>query len=168
MLIRPATPEDIPAITAIYNSAVLNSTASFDVEPKSIEDRHRWLAQRLPQHPVLVAEEDAAILGWGALSPYSERVAYARTAEVSVYVEEGYQMRGVGRAVSVALLQAAARAGLHAVLARICTENAASLAMMRSLGFTETGTLREVGCKFGRWLDVVTWEFIVGDEPCVS
>lgn len=168
MEIRPATPRDVPAITAIYNFAVLNSTASFDLEPKGVDDRQRWLAERLPQHPVLVADEDGEVVGWGALSRYSERVAYARTAEISVYVDEEHQLRGVGRALSVALLQAAAHVGLHSILARICTENAASVGMVRSLGFTEAGTIREVGCKFGRWLDVVTWEFIVSDEPCVS
>lgn len=168
MRIRPATPEDVPAITIIYNHAVLNSTASFDVEPKSIGDRQRWLAERLAQHPVLVAEESGAIVGWGALSPYSERPAYARTAEISVYVDEDHQLRGMGRSLTVALLQAAAHVGLHSILARICTENAGSVAMVRSLGFTEAGTMREVGCKFGRWLDVATWEFIVSSDPCVS
>lgn len=168
MPIRPATTADVPAITAIYNHAVLNSTASFDMEPKSIQDRRLWLEARLPQHPVLVADEDRVVVGWGALSPYSERPAYARTAEISVYVDETHQLRGLGRSLTVALLQTAAHVGLHSILARICTENGGSIAMVRSLGFTEAGTMREVGCKFGRWLDVATWEFIVTDDPCVS
>jgi phosphinothricin acetyltransferase len=161
MLIRPASVGDVEAITDIYNEAVIGSTASFDTEPKSPEDRARWLEHRLPRHPVLVAERGGEILGWGALSPYSERPAYAATAEVSVYVDPDHQKRGVGRALTAALLAAATDGELHVVLARICTENTGSISMVRSLGFTDAGTMREVGFKFGRWLDVVTWEYRV-------
>lgn len=161
MHLRPATLDDAERIAAIYNRAVTVSTASFDVEPKTAEDRRGWLAGRLPRHPVIVAIEEGEVIGWGALSPYSDRAAYATTAELSVYVDERWQQRGLGRALSVALLDAAAAEGLHSVLARICTENAGSTRMVRSLGFTDAGTMHEVGYKFGRWLDVATWEYRV-------
>ena len=165
MRIRPATAEDVAAITAIYNQAIASSTASFDVEPKSIEDRTRWLENRLPRHAVLVAEENGAVIAWGALSPYSERPAYAATAEISVYVHSDHTRRGLGRTLTTALLETGARESLHSILARICTENAGSIAMVRSLGFTDAGTMHEVGHKFGRWLDVVTWEYRVPSAP---
>lgn len=164
MRIRPAARPDVSAITRIYNHAVTSSTASFDVEPRSEEDRERWLAERLPRHPVVVAEEDGQVLGWGALSRFSERTAYDATAEISVYIDEPFKGRGLGRSITLALLEAARDEGLHAIIARICTENVASIRMVSSLGFTEAGTIHEVGCKFGRWLDVVSWEYRVSDE----
>lgn len=168
MHIRDARAADAAAITEIYNHAVLTTTASFDVEPRSVEDRARWLTGRSPLHPVIVAEVEGAVVGWGALSPYSERPAYAATVEVSVYIAESYRGKGGGRALTRALVDRARVAELHVLLARICTENAASIAMVRSLGFTDAGTMHEVGRKFGRWLDVVTWECRVNDGRVAS
>lgn len=168
MLIRPATVADVPAITAIYNHAVLTSTVSFDLEPKSVEDREQWLTRRQPQHPVLVAEEDGTVMGWAALSRFAERPAWSATAEIAVYIDEAFRRRGLGRALSLALLERAPRLGLHSVLARICTENVGSISMVRSLGFVEAGTVHEVGYKFGRWLDVVTWEYLTAEPLGVS
>lgn len=159
MDIRDATTADAAVIAEIYNDAVLTTTASFDVEPKSPEDRVRWLTARSPVHPVLIAEIDGAVAGWGALSPYSERPAYAATAELSVYVSAAHRGQGVGRALTRALVERGRLAALHVLLARICTENEASIAMVRSLGFTDAGTMHQVGRKFGRWLDVATWEY---------
>ena len=167
MNIRDARTSDAAAIAEIYNDAVLTSTASFEVEPKTPEDRGQWIVARSPVHPVLVAEIDGVVAGWGALSPYSDRHAYAATAEVSVYIAAPYRSRGVGRALMCALMERGRLAELHVLLARICTENVASSTMVRSLGFTEAGTMREVGRKFGRWLDVTTWEYLL-DEPRIE
>lgn len=163
MEIRPASTVDVEAITAIYNHAVETTTASFDLMPRTVEDRTRWLESRIPRHPVLVAVENGMVMGWGALSPYSERPAYDATVEISIYVHAGHQQRGVGRMLTCALLDLAPTLGLHVILARICTENIGSISMVRSLGFTEAGTMHEVGRKFDRWLDVVTWEYRVPD-----
>lgn len=161
MLLRHAMATDATAIAAIYNHAVEHTTASFDTQPKSADDRARWLAERAERHPVIVAEDDGTVIGWGALSPYSERPAYDATVEISIYVAEGHHRRGIGRALARELLAMAPALGLHVVLARICTENDASIAMVRTLGFTDAGTMHEVGRKFGRWLDVATWEYRV-------
>lgn len=161
MLIRDATLADAGAIASIYNHAVLTTTASFDLEPVTTGNRERWLGARTPVHPVLVCEVDGVVAGWGALSPYSERRAYAATVELSVYVDEALRKRGIGRALTVALIERARVAELHVVLARICTENTASIEMVRALDFAYAGTMHEVGWKFGRWLDVATWEYIV-------
>ncbi|MDY0340960.1 MAG: N-acetyltransferase family protein [Coriobacteriia bacterium] len=167
MNIRDARTSDAATIADIYNDAVLTSTASFDVEPKPAEDRERWLVARSPIHPVLIAEIDGTVAGWGALSPYSDRRAYAATAELSTYIAAPYRSRGVGRALTLALIERARLAALHMLLARICTENEASIALVRTLGFIEVGTMHEVGWKFDRWLDIVTWEYDL-DDPRVE
>lgn len=167
MLLRTATAADAAAVTDIYNQAVLTTTASFDIEPKSVENRRQWLVERPPRHPVIVAEQDGEVVAWGALSRFSERPAYDATTEISIYVDGAHHRQGLGRALTIALLDAAPGLGLHSILARICTENAGSIALVRSLGFVEAGTVHEVGRKFGRWLDVVTWEYRVpGDAGC--
>ncbi len=159
VLIRPAVRGDAAAMAAIYNQAVLRSTATFDTEPETPEDRERWLGEHTaPQHPVLVAERDGRVVGWASLSRYSARCAYVATVEASAYIDEAETGRGLGTALSAALLEAGRAGGVHAVLARICTENTASLAMSRKLGFFEVGVLREVGAKFGRTLDVMMLE----------
>lgn len=155
MLIRPMRPGDVEAIFGIYDDEVLHGTATFDTEPSTAESRKLWLEHhQSPDRAVLVAEEGGAVVGWASLSPYSERCAYARTAEVSVYVHREHRGKGLGRALMTRLIEAARAAGLGVLLARIASETAASLALHRSLGFSSVGTLRRVGEKFGRILDV--------------
>jgi L-amino acid N-acyltransferase YncA len=157
--VRPAAETDAAAIARIYNQAVLNTTATFDTEVESADKRLAWLRSHSDaRHPVLVAEVDGEVVGWASLSSWSDRCAYAASVEASAYVDEAHQDRGVGTALSAAVLDAGRAAGVHAVLGRICTENAASIAMSKKLGFTEVGVLHEVGFKFGRWLDVMMLE----------
>jgi L-amino acid N-acyltransferase YncA len=157
--IRTATSADAAAISRIYNQAVLNTTATFDTEQESVEARERWLAAHAdPRHPVIVAEVDGDVVGWASLSMWSDRCAYAASVESSAYVDEAWAGKRIGTRLSEAVLEAGRSAGVHAVLARICTENVASLAMAKRLGFTEVGVLHEVGWKFGRWLDVAMLE----------
>jgi L-amino acid N-acyltransferase YncA len=160
--VRPATIQDAAAIAAIYNQAVSASTATFDTQPETVEEREAWLREHTaPQHPVLVAERDGRIVGWASLSRYSDRCAYVATVEASTYIDEAETGHGLGTTLTEAVLEAGRAGGVHAVLSRICTENAASLAMARRLGFTEIGTMREVGVKFGRSLDVMLLERIL-------
>jgi phosphinothricin acetyltransferase len=160
--IRRAVREDAARMAEIYNQAVCSSTATFDTEPETAESRERWLEEHTsPQHPVLVAERDGAIVGWASLSRYSTRCAYEATVEASAYIDESETGRGLGTALSEALLEAGRAGGVHAVLARICTENTPSLAMSRKLGFFEIGVMREVGVKFDRSLDVMWLERIL-------
>jgi len=161
-VIRRATADDAASMAAIYNQAVASSTATFDTVPESAEQRAAWLAEHTaPQHPVLVAEREGRVVGWASLSRYSTRCAYEATVEASTYIDENETGRGLGTALSQALLEAGRAGGVHAVLARICTENTASLAMSRKIGFFEIGVMREVGVKFGRSLDVMWLEKIL-------
>lgn len=164
LTIRTATGDDAAAIARIYNQAVAGTTATFDTELKTEEDRRTWLADRAPQHPVVVAVDDDGVVGWGAFLPWSDRCAYRSTVEMSVYVDEAHHRHGVGAALSGELLRRAPEIGIRAILARICSENTASLAMSRTLGFREIGTMHEVGNKFGRWLDVVMLELLIGND----
>jgi len=159
--IRTALPADVPAITAIYNHYVRTSTATFDTEEKSVEDRVEWLTQHVGAYPALVAERDGGVVAWGTLSAWARRRAYRHTAEISVYVAPDATARGVGPVLANALIARAREVGHHAVVSQIVHENEASLKMASRLGFEHAGTLREVGRKFDRWLDLVLMELVL-------
>lgn len=154
LVTRPATDKDLPAITDIYNQAVLGATGTFDTEPKTLEQQRDWFARHGAAHPVIVAEEAGKVVGWASLSPYSDRCAYARTAEVSVYIDEKSRGRGLGGALLEKILVAGKAADIKQVLARVTEGNEASLRLHAKRGFFEAGRLRQVGEKFGRILDV--------------
>lgn len=153
--VRLATEADLPAIRAIYNYYVLTSTCTFQVDPDSEADRLAWFRGRTDRHPVAVAERDGAVVGWASLSEWKERAAYARTAEASVYVAADRHRRGIGRMLLLDLLDRARALGHHVVIGGACTEHPASIALQESTGFEPAARFREVGFKFGRWLDVV-------------
>lgn len=163
MHVRPATIDDAEAIRAIYNPEVLESTVTFDLVPRTVEDQQAWMEQRSGAHLVVVAEDDdGTILGFASLSPYRDRPAYATTVEDSVYVHRGHQGRGVGAALLTDLIDRAKLHGFHSVMARIVGGHEASIGLHRSLGFETVGIEREVGRKFGRWLDVVLMQTLLG------
>jgi phosphinothricin acetyltransferase len=153
-VIRKASMEDLPAITDIYNDAVLNLTASFDTQPKTVEEQKKWFGEHHDQFPVMVAESEGRIVGWASLSRWSDRCAYSSTAEASLYVNAKDRNNGLGRKLIYSLLEEGRKAGLHTVIARIVAGNAASIHLCESLGFTHIGTMKEVGRKFGKLLDV--------------
>ena len=158
MELRLATVDDAEAIREIYNLEVTTSTATFDLVPRTLEDQRAWLAARSGAHAVLVAVDAGAVVGFGSLSPWRDRPAYATTVEDSVYVHRDHHGRGVGKRLLSALLETATAHGFHACMARIVGGQAASIALHTACGFEVVGTEREVGRKFGRWLDVVLME----------
>lgn len=162
MIIRDAALADLGAITEIYNHEALTSTVTFDTEPKTEAEQHAWFAAHGPRHPVLVAEMEETVAGWASLSKWSDRCAYADTAEISLYVREGFRGRGVGRALLMAALARGEQADLHTLIARIAEGNAASIRLLESAGFEQVGVMREVGRKFGRWLDVIVMQRMYG------
>ncbi|UCB43906.1 MAG: N-acetyltransferase [Dehalococcoidales bacterium] len=157
---RAATVEDIKAITDIYNEAVLTTDATFDLEPKTEEEQRAWLDSHDSMHPVLMAEQDGAVIGWASLSEWSSRFAYVATAEISLYVKEEFRGKGAGRKLMEDIMREGERVGLHTVLARIVTGNAVSIHLHESVGFERVGIMREVGEKFGRTLDVLLMQRI--------
>jgi phosphinothricin acetyltransferase len=161
IVLRRAILDDAAAIAEIYNDAVLNTTATFDTEPKSIEDRRDWLRSHDERHPVLVAVASGRVAGFASLSRWSERPAYDDTAETSFYVHPEFRGRGIGRQLKTAIIDEARRLKFHTLIARVAAGSEASLHLNRSAGFVDVGTLSQVGRKFGRWLDVHLLQLIL-------
>lgn len=154
--VRPATRADVPAILEIYNHAVLHTTASYDLEPVSLESRLAWFDQRVRGGwPVLVTALDGEVTGWATFGPFREKPGYRFTAEHSVYVRHDCRGQGLGRALLLALIGEARGRGLHSLVGGVDAGNAGSLAFHEGLGFRQVAHFREVGFKFGRWLDLV-------------
>jgi L-amino acid N-acyltransferase YncA len=146
----------------IYNEAVETSTATFEMTPRTLAEQLEWVAEHSGAYPALVALGPGGdVAGFGSLSPYRPRPAYSTTVEDSVYVDEAYRRQGVGRALLEELVSLARSHGFHAVIARIAGDNEASVALHATCGFETIGVEREVGRKFGRWLDVVCMERLV-------
>ncbi len=158
MRVRPAELSDAEDIAEIYNREVLGSTATFDLVPRSIEDQRAWLIDRSGAHAVLVAIDESgevpAMAGFASLSPFRARPAYSTTVESSVYVHPDHRRRGVARTLMIDLLATAQSHGFHSIIARIADSQEASLALHEDMGFELVGVEREVGRKFGRWLNV--------------
>lgn len=160
--VRPAGVGDLPAISAIYNDAVLTTTASFAEEPESLDERRAWFdAHVAAEYPIFVAEINGEVVGWSSLSQFHARICYRFTAEVSVYVAAPFRGQGIGRCLLPPLLDAARVRGLHTLFAGVTADNAASLRLHASCGFVPIGQFREVGFKFGRWLDVIALQWMV-------
>jgi L-amino acid N-acyltransferase YncA len=167
LVIRGAGPEDASAIAGIYNEAVRTTVATFDTEPRSVPHQVAWIEEHLPRYPVLVAQRSSGILGWASLSPWSDRKAYDGTAEVSVYVLGTERRRGIGKRLLADLVERGRAMGLHTLLARIADGNEVSLHLHESIGFLRIGIMREVGWKFGRWVDVNLLQYLYPD-PAVE
>jgi L-amino acid N-acyltransferase YncA len=160
MKIRPATHADLHAILDIYNDAVLHTTASYDYEPRTIEHRQAWFEDHVANNlPVFVAVDDSGkVVGWSALNRFHDRKGYQFTVENSVYVAADQRGRGVGKLLMPPLIEGAKSQGKHAILAAIDAQNEASIRLHAAFGFEQVAHLKQVGFKFGRWLDVVYLE----------
>jgi L-amino acid N-acyltransferase len=160
LTIRKAGLGDLAAITNIYNQAILNTSATFDTRTKTPDDQKPWFEKHGGKYPLLVALEENTIVGWASMSAWSDRCAYADTAEVSLYIDEEWRGKGVGRKLSGAILKAGKEGGLHTAIARIAEGNDASLHLAESMGFENIGVMKEVGRKFGKLLDVHLMQLI--------
>jgi len=152
--VRRAQVPDAGAITDIYNEAIATTTATFDTEPKTAEERVQWLHSHDERHPVLVAELAGKVVGWASITRGSDRPGYRDTAETSLYVHSTQRGCGVGRKLQDALIDQARQLGFHSLIARVSEGSAQSLHLHQTTGFTQVGVLKEVGRKFGRVLDV--------------
>ena len=158
--IRTATLADAGAILEIYNREVLETTATFDLVPRTLEQQQAWLAARSGAFAAIVAVDAATrrVVGFASLSPYKERAAYNTTVENSVYVHRDFGGRGVGKALMLHLVEVARESGFHSIIARIEAGGTASRALHASVGFELVGVEREVGRKFRRWLSVAVMQ----------
>ncbi|MFM7306931.1 MAG: N-acetyltransferase family protein [Actinomycetota bacterium] len=148
----------------IYNYEVEHSTATFDLVPRSVEVQREWILARSGAFSALVADDSTVgVVGFAALSTYRDRAGYRTTVENSVYVHRDHQRRGIGRLLLGALLEVARDSGFHTVIARIDSQSSGSLALHESLGFVVVGVERQIGRKFGRWLDSVIMQKMLAD-----
>jgi L-amino acid N-acyltransferase YncA len=162
MIVRPATREDLSGILDIYNDAVLNTTATYDYETRTLEHRVAWFDDHVKSnYPVFVAANDLGlIVGWSSLNRYHDRAGYRFTTENSVYVAADQRGQGIGKLLMPPLIQGARERGLHAIIGAIDAQNEASIRLHARFGFQKVGCFKQVGFKFGRWLDVVYMELL--------
>ena len=156
MILREATPADLPRLAEIYNDILATTDAIWNDAPVDAENRAQWLAARRTQgYPVLVAEEEGCVLGYASFGDFRPFSGYGLTVEHSVHLAAEARGRGVGRALMQALIDAARASGKHVMVGAIGASNAASIALHEKLGFTHVGMMPEVGVRQGRWLDLV-------------
>jgi L-amino acid N-acyltransferase YncA len=170
MLLRPARPGDLAAITAIYDHAVRYGTASFELDPPDDgEMTRRYESLRIGGYPYLVAEVDGAVAGYAYAGPYRARPAYHWSVEDSIYIAPNAQGRGIGRALIERLVAEAEAGGFRQMIAVIGdSANIASIELHRRTGFRLVGTFDNVGFKFGRWLDSVLMQRPLGKGARVN
>lgn len=175
MRTRLVEEEDAQALMNIYNPEVIETTVSFDLVARSLEEQLAWIRAHQATHPCIVAinEEDdlgetgargEKVLGFAVVSPFRQRPAYATTVENSVYVHRLARGRGVGETLMRELIATAQESGFHSLIARIVGENDGSIRLHEKCGFTLVGTEIEVGRKHGQWLDVVEYQYVVPDK----
>lgn len=162
MVLAPCSRAQAPEILEIFNHEILHTTALYEYEPRTMGFMEGWFEVReRGNFPVCGAfAADGTLLGFASYGPFRAFPAYRHTREHSVYVRPDRRGTGVGRALLRELIATAQARDVHALIGVIDSANAASVALHRALGFSHAGTLREVGFKFGRWLDVDLYQKI--------
>lgn len=161
MIIREATIQDLPAMLDIYNDAIRNLTATFDLEEQTLAERKQWFDKYGGSKPLIVAEVDGQVAGYSSLSMFREKKAYDKTTELSLYISSDFRGRGIGKALMAAILDLAREHGYHTVIGGITGGNEVSIRLHKQFGFEFIGNFKEVGFKFGEWQDVHFYQLIL-------
>ena len=161
LTIRPATEKDQFAILDIYNEAVENTTATFDTEQRTAENQMLWFKKHKNNHPVIIGEEDDIIKGWASLSPWSDRKAYDRTVEVSVYVHHDHRGKGIGKKLLEIITLEGKKVNNHTIISRISAGNEISIHIHEQIGYRHIGVMKEAGMKFGKYIDVYFMQYMI-------
>ena len=163
--VRLAGEADLPQLLEIYNHVILNTTAIYQYYPQTLETRKDWYATKIKDgYPVFVAESEGKVVGFSTYGPFRAWAAYKYTIENSVYVLESQRGKGIAKLLVQPLIDSARQRGYHAIIAGIDASNAASIRLHASFGFEEVAHFRQVGYKFGRWLDLKFLELLL-DTP---
>ncbi|MDR1416689.1 MAG: GNAT family N-acetyltransferase [Prevotellaceae bacterium] len=163
-MIRRVNEEDAGAVAAIYSYYVAHTTISFETEPVSEEDMRERIARISAEYPYFVYEKDGVVVGYCYAALWKKRRAYSRTVESTVYISPDHRREGIGIALMDKLIGELRKMCVHAVIACIYIPNDGSVAMHEKLGFTKASHFRQVGWKFGRWLDVGDWELVLDNR----
>ena len=160
--LRPAKPNDVPGILAIMNHNILHSTAVYDYDPKNVQEIEAWFQEKQEAGwPVIVADENGSVVGYGTYGTFRYKQGYRFTVEHSVYVAESYAGKGIGKLLLSELITIAKASGYHTMIGGIDAQNTGSIAFHEKFGFKEAGTIKEAGFKFGRWLDVTFMQLML-------
>jgi L-amino acid N-acyltransferase YncA len=156
LLIRDAVEGDLPEVLAIYNDVIATTTAVYSEAPATLDDRRDWWRSRVAaSYPVLVAVDRTGIVGFSSFGEFRAWPCYRSTVEQSVHIRADRRGEGIGARLLIPLFPRAAALQKHMMIAAIDAQNEPSLRLHRRLGFEQAGYFREVGFKFGRWLDLV-------------
>src|SRR5215218_10404562 len=161
--IRTATTADVPAITRIYNQGIRDRLATLETEERTPQERLAWLEVRDERHPVLVAEREGTVAGWGSLNVFNPRPAYRHVADFSIYVSREARGAGIGQALLGALIECAQDLGYHKLVLAAFPQNEAGMRLYTRFGFREVGIYREQGLLDGAWVDVVIMERLLDE-----
>ena len=160
-MIRKVKPDDTRDIALIYNYYIENSTISFETNPVTMEDMANRIADISGKYPFFVYEESGKVVGYCYVSSWKKKAAYNKTVESTVYIEKDFQGKGIGRALMNKLINELKERSFHAVIACITVPNPSSVKLHEKLGFRQVSKFKEVGYKFGKWLDVGDWELLL-------
>lgn len=161
IIIRRARKEDLSRITEIYNEAVLHSVATLDTFLRDKRGSEKWYKEHNENYPILVAEGDSDILGWISLSRWSDKLGYNPTVEISIYVDKEYRDKGIGKRLFEKGIQLGKSLNYHTIISRIAGDNEKSIYLHKKYGFNHIGTMKEVGYKFSRYIDVDLYQLIL-------
>lgn len=159
--IRKAKHDDISSINQIYNEAIRNTNATFDIEEKTIDWQKKWFENHGTRYPIIVVEQNGKIVGWASLSKFDEKEAYADSTEISVYIKKEFQRQGIGRKLMKSIIMEGEKSGIHTIIARITKGNDHSVRLHEMFDFKKVGILREIGYKFDKLLDVIIMQKIL-------
>lgn len=165
IIIIPATEYHLPGILEIYNDAILNTTSIYNYEPFTFEEIEQWFTdKKMSNHPVLVTEIGDRVAGFTTYGAFRIRPAYKYSVEHSVYVHPEFRRRGIAKKLLARIIEVAGQNNFHALIAGIDADNKVSIDLHTQFNFEEAGTIKQVGYKFGRWLDLTFMELIL-DTP---
>ena len=149
-----ATKQDLNRIIEIYNWAIENTSATFDTDSKTIQSQFGWFESHDEKHPVIVARKNGRVLAWGSISPWSDRCAYSGTGEISFYVDPDFHRKGIGFNILKRLIEIGKEKNFRTLVSRIAGKSEASVHLHKKLGFSNIGTMKNVGKKFDEIIDV--------------
>ncbi len=166
IIIRKASEADLPAILDIYNHVIINTTAVYSDHPHTLKMRQDWYNDRINNNfPVFIADANGEVAGFATFGHFRVWPCYRYTVELSVYVAIGHRGKGISKMLLQALIDRAGEMNIHVMIAGISADNDISIALHQSFDFVEVANFKEVGYKFGRWLDLKFLQLVLPNTP---